>query len=94
MFPNEQAFKQFIDLALTEKDPQLSIDLFDLFFTPEEKNDFATRYLIIKMLLQQEKTQREIAKELKVSISKITRGSNELKRMSPKLLDYLREKFL
>ena len=66
---------------------------FDLFFTMEEKKDFATRYLIIKTLLKNEKPQRQIAKELHVSISKITRGSNELKRMDPALLDYLRDVF-
>ena len=66
--------------------------LFDLFFTPEEKDNLALRYLIIQELLQDEKSQREMAKNLNVSIAKITRGSNELKRISPKLLATLRSK--
>ncbi len=49
------------------------------------------RYLIIKELLQKKKPQRQIAKDLNVSIAKITRGSNELKRMHPKLLQFLKK---
>ena len=52
------------------------------------------RYSIIHELIKQEKTQREIAKELNVSIAKISRGSNELKRIDKKLLTYLKEKLL
>lgn len=66
--------------------------LLDLFLTPEEKKDLGLRYLIVKDLLEGKKTQRAIAEELQVSIAKITRGSNELKRVSPKLLAYLKEK--
>jgi TrpR family trp operon transcriptional repressor len=47
------------------------------------------RCLIIKALLDQKNPQREIAENLKVSIAKITRGSNELKRISPQLKAYL-----
>lgn len=32
-----------------------------------------------------------MAEDLHVSISKITRGSNELKRMPPKLIGFLKE---
>ena len=39
-----------------------------------------TRCLIIKALLEKKAPQRQIAEELNVSIAKITRGSNELKR--------------
>lgn len=86
---HENAFKQLIKLCL-EENSQLSLELFDLFLTPEEKEALSTRYLIIQALLQQKKSQREIAKELQVSIAKITRGSNELKRMKPSLIQYLR----
>ena len=89
---NKKAFKNFIELCLAEKDSEMSMELFDLFFTSEEKEDLATRYLIIQALLSKEKTQRQMAKDLNVSIAKITRGSNELKRVSPKLVHYLQEK--
>lgn len=62
------------------------MQLFDLFFTEEEKEALATRALIIDALLEAKQTQRDIAETLKVSISKITRGSNMLKRMHPQFL--------
>ena len=89
---NKKAFKKFIDLCLEQKDEALTQELFDLFFTSEEKEDLATRYLIVEELLKEEKTQREMAKDLHVSISKITRGSNELKRISSKLIHFLQKK--
>jgi TrpR family trp operon transcriptional repressor len=57
--------------------------------TPKEKADLKTRILIIKELLKKEKTQRQIAKYLNLSIAKITRGSNELKRTNDKIVKYL-----
>ena len=64
--------------------------LFELLLTQEEKESIAARCLIIMELLKQEKTQRDIAADLNVSIAKITRGSNELKRMSPELIAFLK----
>jgi TrpR family trp operon transcriptional repressor len=55
----------------------------------EEKSAIADRYLIIKGLLNGKKTQREMAETLKVSIAKITRGSNALKTIEPKLKAFL-----
>jgi TrpR family trp operon transcriptional repressor len=60
-------------------------------FTAEERSSLETRCLIIKALLDQKRTQREISEDLNVSIAKITRGSNELKRISPKLREYLQD---
>lgn len=84
----------FLRLCSMEKDLKILSLLFDLFLTSEERQDIAMRYLIIKALIKQEKTQREIAKDLKVSIAKITRGSNELKRTPKEILDYLNERML
>jgi TrpR family trp operon transcriptional repressor len=83
---NKEGWNGFLDLCLSTPDKKDLILLFDLFLTEEEKENLALRYLIIKELILQNKTQREIAKELHVSIAKITRGSNELKRINPKLL--------
>jgi TrpR family trp operon transcriptional repressor len=82
----------FIDLCLSSRNERLFEALFDLFLTEEEKSDLALRYLIVKELLKKEKSQREIAKNLNVSIAKITRGSNELKRIDEKLLKHLKDK--
>jgi len=83
-------WRGFINLCQSSKDAAALEQLFDLFLTPEEKENLNTRYLIVKELLQDDRTQREIAKALNVSIAKITRGSNELKRIDKKLLQYLK----
>jgi TrpR family trp operon transcriptional repressor len=90
MNKHQEGWQNFIELCLSTKDPKTLAALLEIFLTPEEKEDITARYLIIKELLQKEKTQRQIAKDLNISIAKITRGSNELKRLSDKLFEYLR----
>ena len=46
--------------------------------TPSELKDLALRWRLLKML-HQGRPQREIARELKISLCKITRGSKILK---------------
>ena len=75
-----------------ENEQQLS-SLFELLLTPEEKVDIAKRCLIIRELLAKNHSQREIAKNLNVSIAKITRGSNEIKRLSPEILQFIQKKY-
>lgn len=81
----------FLDLCLHCKDRKALDELLTFFLTQEEKTNIANRFLITNELLKNEKTQRDIAKKLKVSIAKITRGSNELKRTHPELLRLLTE---
>lgn len=88
---NEAGWRRFLKLCLATKSERNLSLLFDLFLTPEEKESLALRYLIIEELLKQQKTQRNIADALHVSIAKITRGSNELKRMPSSLIDFLKE---
>jgi TrpR family trp operon transcriptional repressor len=86
---NSKGWTKFTKWCLaTEHQTMLSL-LFDLILTQEEKESIATRCLIISELIKEEKTQRDIAKDLKVSISKISRGSNELKRISTTLMRFL-----
>jgi TrpR family trp operon transcriptional repressor len=87
----EKGWKNFLKFVQATNDPKMLSELLDLFLTPEEKASIETRCLIVKALLEQKLTQREMSKHLTVSIAKITRGSNELKRISPKLLAFLRE---
>ena len=94
MDKSQKGWNSFIALCAAAEDEKSLSALLDLFLTPEEKSDLSTRYLIVKELLKQEKTQRQIVKDLNVSIAKITRGSNELKRINPKLLQYLKDIFL
>ena len=84
---SEDGWQAFLKLCSHFKYEEEFKELFDLFFTLEEKEDIAKRHLIIQALLKGEPTQREISEELKVSISKITRGSNALKLIT----NYLRE---
>lgn len=86
----EAGWQGFIEMCLNTQDEKSLQAMLSLFLTPEEKIDIARRFLIIKELVKAEKTQRDIAKSLDVSIAKITRGSNELKRLDKKWRDYLK----
>jgi TrpR family transcriptional regulator, trp operon repressor len=89
---SEEGWRAFIELCSHfERKEELS-ELFDLFFTLEEKEDLAKRFTILKALLEGNLTQREIAEKLGVSISKITRGSNALKIISHYLREALKKK--
>lgn len=90
---NQKGWKEFITLCLAAKDDKQLSEIFDLFLTLEEKESLAMRLLIVKELLTGKKTQRQIAKDLNVSIAKITRGSNALKLINPHLLKLLKRKF-
>ena len=77
-----QGFLKLCQEARSEKELD---ELFWLLLTPEEREDIKTRFLIVQELVRGKKTQREIAKDLGVSIAKITRGSNFIKLISKDL---------
>lgn len=85
-------WKKFLKICLNSKNEAKLAEIFDLFITPEEKEHIATRILLIEELLSEQKTQREIAKDLNISIAKITRGSNNLKTVSKDLKKHLLSK--
>jgi TrpR family trp operon transcriptional repressor len=91
---NAIGWRCFLTLCLETKDEKTLSELFELLLTSEERSSLETRCLIVQELLAQKKTQRQIAEEHKVSIAKITRGSNELKRMSPDLIQHLKTTLL
>lgn len=88
---NQIGWRNFIKLCLVTENEKMLSSLLELILTQEERESIAMRCLIIMELIKQEKTQRKISEDLHVSIAKITRGSNELKRMSPKLIEFLKE---
>ena len=92
MSMKNEGLTAFIDLCQQCQDTKSLTALFDMFLTEEEKSDIALRCLLIQELLKQELPQREIAKKLNISIAKVTRGSNELKRINNKLLKFLQNK--
>jgi TrpR family trp operon transcriptional repressor len=91
---NPKAWRCFIDLCLGAEDDKMVTELFQLLLTPEEKISIESRCLIIKALLENKEPQRKMSENIGVSIAKITRGSNELKRISPKLKKYLQDKLV
>lgn len=76
----------------TRSDEELDA-LFQLLFTLDEQEQLATRVELLRALLKGNKPQRVIASELKISIAKITRGSNAMKVISLQLRRFL-EKLL
>ncbi len=86
---SEEGWWRFLELCAALKKPEQLGELFDLFLTIEEKEALALRYLLIKELLEEKRTQRQISADLHISISKITRGSNALKIISNQLREYL-----
>lgn len=90
MEKQKEGWKQFLELCRKTQDDKALTTMFDLLLTPDEKEDIAMRCLIIRELLEKKRTQREIAKHLNVSIAKITRGSNEIKRMKDPFIEYLK----
>ncbi len=83
----------FLTLCFRAETPDELDELLWLFLTHEERKDVATRYLIVRELIDGKKTQRDLAKELGVSIAKITRGSNFLKLINEKLKRRLENHF-
>lgn len=78
-------WQAFLGLCRKAKSEEALDELFWLLLTPEEREAIKTRALIVKELLEGRKPQRQIAKDLRVSIAKITRGSNALKETSEDL---------
>jgi TrpR family trp operon transcriptional repressor len=92
MISNKEGWQDFIKLCAKIHSPEELGELFDLFLTIEEKETLASRYLIIKALVEGDLTQREIAEKCKVSIAQITRGSNALKIISQELRNLLKSR--
>ncbi len=86
---HEEDFTMFLELCLKTKEVSRLQELFDFFFTMEEKEHLASRMKIIKTLLEKKHSQREISQKMQVSISQITRGSNALKTIDADLLTFI-----
>lgn len=87
-------FEKFVRLCHDAKTPKLLSELFKLFLTLEEQEMIKSRYDIIKALLGEEISQRDLAKKYEVSIAQITRGSNSLKLVSKDLEKFLEKEIL
>lgn len=85
MEAEEDGWKLFLELCCKAKSEKAIDELFWLLLTPEEREDIKTRVLIVRELIKGKKPQRQIARDLGVSIAKITRGSNSLKEVNVNL---------
>lgn len=81
----------FIELIQKSDSAEQLAELLDCLFTAEEKQNINDRISLVAQLLQGDHSQRQIAKNLNISIAKITRGSNMLKQISPELMEFLQE---
>ena len=69
-----------LSLVLSEtSDPALIKDFLKSLLTPNEVQEVSTRWALVR-LIEEGMSQRNIAKELGLSLCKITRGSKELKK--------------
>lgn len=84
-------WEEFLKLCLKNRNTQDLHEFFKLFLTIEEQETLASRYLIIKAMLEGKLTQREISEKHKVSIAQITRGSNAMKIISATFREKLKK---
>jgi TrpR family trp operon transcriptional repressor len=84
-------WKLFLEMCQSTTSPKELDRFLSFFLTPEEVDNMNKRVLLVQALLQNEKPQRDIAKDLQVSISKITRGSNGLKMIDEPLKYFLKQ---
>ena len=72
----------FLKVCLEAKD-QIHLDFFmNCLLSDEEAQSIKKRMVLLHALLQGDQSQRQIAENLGVSVASITRGSNNLKRMT------------
>ena len=70
---------ELAQLLVKTKDPRLAEEALSALLTPSEARDLSARWELVKRLEEGE-TQRKIAKDMGLSLCKITRGSRELKK--------------
>ncbi len=84
-------YAHFAHLCAAAEQAGLLSEWFAFLFTPAELEAIFARLTLTEALLSPQLTQREMAKELNISIAKITRGSNALKQISPELKTFLEQ---
>ncbi len=91
MNTEDDGWRELLSFLSKITDTEKLNEILLIILTHEERKALSARYLIIQELLKGKKTQREMAEDLKVSIAKITRGSNRLKKVNPALKGFLME---
>jgi TrpR family trp operon transcriptional repressor len=76
---NDCAWREFLNQCMKFDKIEELEEFFNVFLTISEREEIPKRLQIVNELLKGEKTQREIAESLKVSIANVTRASNIIK---------------
>ncbi|MBK2356440.1 trp operon repressor [Francisella hispaniensis] len=84
-------WQQLINILSENSDPQDISIICDFLLTKEEKEQLSKRVLLTKELIRKAKSQREISKEIGISICTVTRCSNALKDCSTRVKEIFSE---
>jgi TrpR family trp operon transcriptional repressor len=76
-----QQWSKVVDLIQTQSDHETLNSVLGVLLTPEERDAVASRLAIMRALLNGGESQREISARFDVSIAKVSRCSNFLKRL-------------
>ncbi|WP_419834220.1 trp operon repressor [Endozoicomonas atrinae] len=77
-----ESWFQVIKLLKGQQDVEALHEVMGVLLTREEREAIGSRLAIMRALLSGEESQREIARRIGVSITKVTRCSNYLKTLS------------
>ena len=87
-----EEWQQFVELLEQAVKEDKVEQFFSLFLTPDERGSLGLRTQIVRHLLSNDLSQREIQQKLNTSAATITRGSNMLKTLDADFLDWTNEK--
>lgn len=77
-----ESWFQVVKLLKGQQDVEALHEVMGVLLTREEREAIGSRLAIMRALLSGEESQREIARRIGVSITKVTRCSNYLKTLS------------
>ncbi|AIT09557.1 Trp operon repressor [Candidatus Francisella endociliophora] len=81
----DKGWNELVNILAEKTNPSDISTICEFLLTKEEKEQLNKRVLLTKELLKKEKSQREISKEIGISICTVTRCSNALKDCSIKI---------
>ena len=86
----DKNIREVSELLAFTKDPKEIRNFFESILTLKELKDIGSRWELVKRLDQGE-AQRKIARDLHLSLCKITRGSKELKKKNAVLKRFMKK---
>lgn len=82
-------WQQFVDLLKQAVAEDKTDALLSMLLTTDERTSLGLRVQIVRTLLENQISQREIQQQLNTSAATITRGSNMLKTVEPDILKWI-----